>query len=197
MDRRVFLSASGAATIAGLTSLAGVPAQAVAPSSAASRLMAQALVVDGPPPDYAGQMLLYGQFVGAWTAHVTELFQGGQTYIADWHFGWILHRRGVQDVIRVHLARDDPGGTTVRVYDPVAGQWRVSWFGPSSEQFFHFSVDVVDGEIVQTSEFEPGVPMRWVFFDIEPDHFRWRFDLSPDSGQTWQTFVRMDVTRRL
>jgi hypothetical protein len=118
MHRRVFLSASGAGTIAGLTSLAGVPAQAVAPSSGASRLMAKALVADGPPPDYAEQMQLYGQFVGAWTAHVTELFQGGQTYIADWNFGWILHRRGVQDVIRVHLARADPGGTTVRGLRP-------------------------------------------------------------------------------
>ena len=39
----------------------------------------EALSADGPAPDRAGKMALYGQFVGSWELDVTEFRDDGTT----------------------------------------------------------------------------------------------------------------------
>ena len=59
-----------------------------------------ALQAAGPAADRAGKMALYGQFVGSWDLDVTEYRDDGTTRQrpGEWHFGWALEGRAVQDV---------------------------------------------------------------------------------------------------
>jgi hypothetical protein len=84
------------------------------------------LHADGPAPEHAAELMLFGQFVGDWELDVTWFHPDGSTTTlpGSWSFGWILGGRGVQDVWLV------PGrehGTTIRFYDPALGAWRSTW----------------------------------------------------------------------
>jgi tetratricopeptide (TPR) repeat protein len=59
-----------------------------------------ALHAEGPAADRADKMALYGQFVGAWDLDVTEFKDDGTTRQrpGEWHFGWALEGRAIQDV---------------------------------------------------------------------------------------------------
>src|SRR5438067_1641771 len=58
------------------------------------------LLADKPVADQADKLTLFGQFVGAWDVDVVNHNPDGttQTVNAEWHFGWILEGRAVQDV---------------------------------------------------------------------------------------------------
>ena len=58
-----------------------------------------ALQATGPAADRADRMALYGQFVGSWDLDVTEYRDDGPVQRrGEWHFGWALEGRAVQDV---------------------------------------------------------------------------------------------------
>lgn len=202
MDRRTLLRASGVGALAGVTTMAAAtPAQASAPApnSWSSWLMARKLIANGPFPEHADALNVYGQFVGSWDATASELFGDRITYPVGWHFGWILQGRGVQDVFD-RLDKPDDRGTTIRIYDPVEDNWVVSWYGPASRTVRHFHAQQVGDEIIQSGvEWEDPegnrYPMRWIFHDIEENHFLWRNEISFD-GETWTVVVRIDATRR-
>ena len=81
-----------------------------------------------PAPELADKMNLFGQFVGDWRFDYVGYKKDGTSFKAkgEWHFGWILEGRAVQDVwiIPGRPERNNPGtpkgeyGTTVRFYDP-------------------------------------------------------------------------------
>src|SRR5919202_1411929 len=58
------------------------------------------LAADGPSEDRADKLMLFGQFVGDWDVDFTVYGADGtrQTEKAEWHFGWVLEGRAVQDV---------------------------------------------------------------------------------------------------
>lgn len=202
MRRRGLLRASGIGALAGLTTMAAAPAAAGSPPAQHPRSswrMARELIADGPDPERAEAMQLYGQFIGSWDVTVSEHFPP-QTYPAEWHFGWILHGRGVQDVFGQPSLNDH--GTTVRIYDHTTDRWAVSWFGPSGAagsaepSIRHFQAEQVGDEVVQSgAEFE-GSPMRWIFSDIGERHFHWRNEIFFDDAPDWIVVQEMDATRR-
>src|SRR5205809_8147501 len=88
-----------------------------------------ALNADDPAAERDGKMALYGQFIGSWDLDVTEFKDDGTTRRrpGEWHFGWALEGRAVQDVWIVPprgqrqgdaIALSNRYGTTLRVYDP-------------------------------------------------------------------------------
>ena len=59
-----------------------------------------ALCAQAPADDRAGRMELYGWLVGSWDLDVTR-FQADGAVIrrkGEWHFGWVLEGRAIQDV---------------------------------------------------------------------------------------------------
>ena len=91
------------------------------------RSMLQALQADGPHPDHAEELSLFGQFVGAWAvdnAYFDD--EGEERYDAEWRFGWTLDGRAVQDVLfhppvskaNGTRAHSESIGTTVRLFEP-------------------------------------------------------------------------------
>jgi hypothetical protein len=86
------------------------------PASGSSFLF-DALHSDGPAPDRADGMALYGWLVGVWELDVVISRRDGtrQSTHGTVHAGWVLGGRAIQDIFAV------PGlfyGTTLRVYDP-------------------------------------------------------------------------------
>ncbi len=166
--------------------------------------LARVLTADGPDPEHREELMLFGQFVGSWDLVVTDFDDAGEPRRSpgEWHFGWVLEGRAIQDVWIVPSGgRGDPTdpaseyGTAIRVYDAGTGTWQVSWSGPVKRRFLRLNARALGDEIVLSGSHD-GADVRWVFFGIEPDRFRWRNERSVDGGKTWTLTQRMVVTRR-
>ena len=165
----------------------------------------QGLAADGPAADRADKLMLFGQFVGDWDVDFTVYGPDGakQTEKAEWHFGWVLEGRAVQDVWIVPRRgeRDKAGpvksdyGTTIRFYDPGIDAWRVVYVSPLQGDLLTFIARKVGDEIVLEGHDPEGSLMRWIFSEITKQSFRWRRVVSTDGGKTWQLHKEMSVRR--
>ena len=167
-----------------------------------------ALGADGPAPDRADNMDLYGRFVGSWDLDVTQIAADGseRRRKGEWHFGWALEGRAVQDVWivppRGELRHGDAAanvnsyGTTLRVYDPRIDAWQIQWTDPVTQNFLGMIGREEDGgDIVQLGTRPDGRPIRWKFSQITPNSFRWTGEISDDAGATWRLHVEFAARR--
>ncbi|MFT3829779.1 MAG: hypothetical protein QM691_08755 [Opitutaceae bacterium] len=175
------------------------------PAARARAVLASALLADGPRPELAADLALFGQFVGSWDLAVTTYAENGtpQEDSGEWHFAWALDGRAIVDVW-ISPARDyrtrraDAGdyGITVRFFDPTIGAWRSTWLGPVRRTVRPFVARPVGDEIVLTGSFEPGLETRWIFSQITRHGFHWRAVQSSDGWQTQLLRQEMRATRR-
>jgi hypothetical protein len=169
--------------------------------------MTSVLGARGPWPEHADALMLFGQFVGAWDLEITLFDLDGAVRASgpgEWLFGWVLEGRAVQDVLvrpprseRESAARTDfwEYGTTLRVYDPPTGTWRITWFAPTrGELRLTGRADGAD-IVLDSLEREP-IASRWVFSEIGTDSFTWRGSGSDDDGATWLPLQEMHARRR-
>lgn len=160
------------------------------------------LVSDGPAPDRVAGMQTYGQLVGRWRTRIIYVRDEVVVREADgeWEFAYALEGRAVVDVWQVP-PRDEAVrtghtaecGLCVRVYDPVLELWRFTFHGPLSRATIDMIAMPVGEEIVQECTDESGL-LRWVFFDIRSDSFRWRAERSRD-GAHWRVEQRVEAQR--
>jgi hypothetical protein len=166
--------------------------------------LAEALHVAGPAAEHAGELMLFGQFVGSWSLRWigTDADGDALTMTGELHFGWVLGGRAVQDVWIVP-GRGRPGegcpplafhGSTIRFYDPTLGAWRSTWIEPVNGRVRRFVGRPQDAEIVLLSD-DDDPHLRWRFSDITPDSFRWRAESSTDGGATWRPDEEILATR--
>jgi hypothetical protein len=168
-----------------------------------------ALHTDGPAPDRAEKMGLYGWLIGQWEMDTVYHLDGGATRRSrgEIHFGWVLEGRAIQDVwivpARSEHRADPPAwgdfyGTTLRVYDPALDAWHILWNDPV-KQYYSRQIGRRRGrDIVQEGKDDTGAAVRWSFTEITSDSFRWLGERSPDGGTTWQLqaeFFARRVTR--
>jgi hypothetical protein len=161
----------------------------------------ETLGADGPAVDRAGKMDLYGWLIGAWELDVTHFLPDGgkRQRKGEWHFGWTLEGRAIQDVWIVPprgalregdaTANANSYGTTLRIYDPRIDAWRIQWSDPVRLSFLSMIGRRHGDDIVQTGTNPDGQPLRWSFSDIKPHSFTWRGETSPDNGATWRRDV--------
>ena len=167
----------------------------------------QALGADGPAADRAGKMDLYGRFVGSWDLDVTQFSDDGtpRRRAGEWHFGWALEGRAIQDVWIVPprgarragdaAANVNTYGTTFRVYDPRTDAWLVHWFDPVTQNFLQMTGRPLGDDIVQLGTRQDGHLVRWSFSEITPNSFRWRGEVSADGGRSWRLNTDFKATR--
>ncbi|CAM3391278.1 hypothetical protein KIPE111705_06070 [Kibdelosporangium persicum] len=156
--------------------------------------IAEIVAAEGPHPEHAAELMLFGQFAGSWDVEVTDHFEDGttRTMTGEWHFGWALQGRAIQDVWIV------PGreyGMTVRFYDPRISAWRSTWIGPASGYVQQFVARQEGAEIVLSGQQADGRLVRWIFSSITAESFHWRNVISSD-GQVWRCRQEMNVVRR-
>ena len=167
-----------------------------------------ALGAEGPAADRAGKMDLYGRFIGSWDLDVRQFTEDGRERRRDgeWHFGWALEGRAVQDVWivppRGELRRGDATakinsyGTTMRVYDPEIDAWHVQWTDPVTRSFLQMIGRADGDDIVQLGTRPDGQLVRWSFREITPNAFLWRGEVSADNGASWRVNTEFTARRR-
>ena len=166
-----------------------------------------ALGADGPAADRSGKMDLYGRFVGSWDLDVMQFSDDSRERrrTGEWHFGWALEGRAIQDVWivppRGALRQGDAAanvnscGATLRVYDPRIDAWQIQWTDPVMQNFLHMIGRAQGDEIVQLGTRPDGKPIRWSFSEITVDSFRWRGEISADGGASWRLNVEFLARR--
>ncbi len=156
------------------------------------------LRADGPAAEHRDRLMLYGQFVGSWSVDVTWYEQGSvsRTAVSEWHFGWILGGRGIQDVLLREGAPADEFGTTLRCYDPASGIWHVTWMQPASGEFVNLAARGEGDRILQeVLGADPQRRERWTFSEITPTSFTWSGEVSRDRASTWILQQQMKARR--
>ena len=158
----------------------------------------------------APKLVLYSWIVGRWDMDVTTILEDGTTHRGrgEIHAGWVLQGRAIQDVWMIPRLRDRqpaieplPGagnwyGTTLRIYDPGLGAWRIQWSDPIT-QYYAQQIGRREGDdIVQLGEAPGGGTLRWRFTEIRADSFHWIGDTSADDGATWTLVVEILARRR-
>lgn len=166
-----------------------------------------ALGAEGPHPDRGGNMDLYGQFVGSWALDVTRFLDDGSTRRrpGEWHFGWVLEGRAIQDVWIVPprgaarqgdaAANVNVYGTTLRVYDPRIDAWQIRWTDPVTQTYLTMVGRREGPDIIQVGRSPEGNSIRWSFRDIMADSFLWRGEVSADKGETWRQVLEFLARR--
>jgi hypothetical protein len=166
-----------------------------------------ALGADGAAADRAGRMDLYGRFVGSWELDVVQIAQDGsqRRRKGEWHFGWALEGRAIQDVWivppRGELRRGDAAanvnsyGTTLRVYDPRIDAWQIQWTDPVTQNFLHMIGRKQGDDIVQLGTGPDGTLIRWSFCEITSNSFRWRGEISANETAPWRLNVEFTARR--
>jgi hypothetical protein len=175
--------------------------------------MLRLLAAEGPHPDYADKLALFGQFVGSWDLDVFAYPPDGgrREQSGEWHFGWVLDGRTVQDVliVRSRDAADGGGpsggskvskGSTVRTYDPEMDAWWIVWQCPPDGEFGTLFARPDGDRIVLEGQWAlpsySGRRFRWSFNEITPTSFHWMGHSSSDGGETWQLREEMFARRR-
>ena len=169
--------------------------------------MLKALHAEGPAPDRAAAMMLYGQFVGSWEGRMVHHGVDGRRREAECevHFGWVLEGRAVQDVwiVPSRHARQNQEvptrgnwyGTTLRVYDPQSDLWHITWINPVTQAFNRMTGRKIGDEIVQEYRTEEGTRCQWLFAEITVDSFHWIRRESKDGGETWNVDIEVFLRR--
>jgi hypothetical protein len=167
--------------------------------------LADALHADGPNPVGEAELMQFGRFVGSWDLDVVYYDEEGKVRRrtpGEWHFGWVLEGRAIQDVWIVPPRRDRPRvgpppgeyGMTLRFYDAAIGAWRSTWHGPVNGIVWPFIARATGDEMVLERRAD-GMIERWIFGSIEPDAFHWRSVKSTDEGVSWHLQQEMFATR--
>lgn len=168
--------------------------------------MLAALGAGAPSPALADKLALFGQFVGSWDVNIIYYASDGavaRELQGEWHFGWVLEGRAIQDVwiapkrsLRIPGEDGEEYGATLRFYDTELGAWRSTWIGPVKGMVRPFVARSVEGEIILDGCFEEGVFTRWIFSEITPGAFRWRAIESDDGWKTHRLKQGMFASRQ-
>jgi hypothetical protein len=160
--------------------------------------MIEVLQSNAPVYEMAEKLQLFGQFVGSWDARVVNYNPDGssQTVEAEWHFGWVLEGRAIQDVwiapkrslrAEEENARGDYGAT-IRFYDATIDAWRSTWIGPVKGKVIPFVARQMNDEIVLEGKLDTGTEVKWIFSKITKESFRWR---SIESTDGWGSEIKV------
>jgi hypothetical protein len=162
----------------------------------AASAMIEALQADGPYSDYADKLMQFGRLVGSWDIEGRFFDADGNVTRegtpGEWHFGWALEGRAIQDVLLVPPCEGrEPEGqsrscdTAVRVYDPKIDAWRITViFGVYGATVNHIARQHGD-EIWLEGRSPENEPIRWTFSEFSEDRVLWQGFASKDEGRTW------------
>ena len=161
--------------------------------------MIEALAASGRAPEIPAEADVYGWLVGSWDLDVVYYLADVRQHgiRGEAHFGWVLEGRAVQDVwIMKRAGVVDTYGTTIRIWDPLLGAWRVTWMNPISGRRDELIGRRIGDDIVQIGSHGDGSHIRWRFLDVTPDSFRWVGDVLEADGETWKREAEFHAKRR-
>jgi len=133
----------------------------------------------------------FGQFLGEWNFKWHDNIGSEFESIANgkWTFSRVLEGRAVQDTFVTSKMNTTTGelereyGTTIRIYNPLNRNWDI-FYGCTGEAI-QLVAEKEDDKIVITCVTPINFQMKWIFFDIQKDTFKWKNVISKDNGITW------------
>lgn len=172
-----------------------------------SSSVADVLHSSKPSSELGAAAALYDWLIGSWHVRVVDYDPDGSAHESrgEWHFGWVLEGRALQDVFVVPSTEErsprlpkerNRYGTSLRTYDPGVDAWRITWINPVRHVQNHLVGKKVGNDIIQEGFDENGsARIRWCFRDIAEDSFRWTGEESSDDGKTWHLSAEFFATR--
>jgi hypothetical protein len=168
--------------------------------------MIEALQADGPFPDYADKLMLFGRLVGSWDVAGRFLDEEGNVvreHTGEWHFGWALEGRAILDVL-ISPAREgrEPGERSraydlaMRAYDPQIDAWRVTATFPIYGATVNLIAREHGDEIWQEGRSPENNLLRWTFSAFTEDTVRWQGFVWKDERETWVRDEEIILRRR-
>lgn len=159
----------------------------------------------GAPPE----LQHWGQLVGRWSTTEEGLRQDGTGWDpskgADWDFFWAFDGWGIQDNYTsppTSQELDDEStrqrGINLRIYDPAAKQWVLTWLTPGSTKPNNFTATSTADEIVMRGNaLNPqGFHSRITFFDMTDTTFEWKLEWSKDE-ENWTEVYRIHGKKKI
>lgn len=117
----------------------------------------------------------FGKLIGSWAIDYIE----GNNSLAikgEWHFSWVLEGMAIQDVI---ILPDYEYGASLRIYNPDTHAWDVAY--GYTGKIIRLEAKKQDNMIMLT--FVNDVRRKWIFTNIEDDHFHWENITVKDDGE--------------
>lgn len=168
--------------------------------------MIDALQAEGPFPDYADKLMLFGRLVGSWDVEGRFFDENGNVTkesTGEWHFGWVLEGRVIQDVLIVpplyEREPDTPSrsyDTAVRAYDPKLDAWRVTVVAPIYGATVQLMAREHGDEIWLEGRSPTNDLWRWTFSEFSDDRVLWQGYVSNDEGRRWLRDEEIVLHRR-
>ena len=168
--------------------------------------MIEALRADGPFPEHADQLMLFGRLVGSWDIQGRFFDEEGNVIresTGEWHFGWVLEGRVIQDVIiappRAGREPDQQSrsyDTAIRAYDATIDAWRVTVVAPIYGATVNLIARQHDDEIWLEGLGPQNKPVRWTFSEFSDERVRWQGFATRDDGATWVRDEEIILRRR-
>jgi hypothetical protein len=159
------------------------------------------LEADGPEAAHCDDLELFGRLIGSWELDMRSIDREGAThkFSGEWHFGWVLEGRAVQDVL---ITRSLDGeivgyGSTVRSFDRRTGRWWIVWQDPLAGEFSVLFGQPEGDRIVLRGQWTLGDAtrsFRWTFSAITEESFRWESHILEDGGE-WRLREEMWAKR--
>lgn len=145
----------------------------------------------------------FGTFIGEWNFkwhdNIGTPFESVNE--GKWTFSRILEGRAVQDTFVTSKKNLETGelereyGTTIRIYNPLKKNWDV-FYGCTGEAV-QLIANKENDQIVLTCVTPIGFMMKWIFYDIEKDTFKWKNIRSVDNGKTWVIKAQAEKVHRI
>lgn len=155
----------------------------------------------GPEVAHADDLQLFGRLIGSWDLDMWSLDPDGarRSFSGEWHFGWVLEGRAVQDVL---VTRSSDGkivgyGSTIRSLDTRTGRWWIVWQDPLAGEFSVLLAEPEENRIVLRGQWTLAAgakAFRWTFSDITAGAFLWECHLS-ENGTDWRLAETIQARR--
>jgi len=157
--------------------------------------MIETLDAEGPYPEYADKLMAFGRLVGSWDIEGRAFDESGNVIrevTGEWHFGWVLEGRVIQDVLIAPPRQGrEPGeqsksyDTAIRAYDPRIDAWRVTVVAPVYGASVNLIAREHDDEIWLEGRSPNNNLVRWMFSQFSNERVLWQGFVSKDDGLTW------------
>ncbi len=146
----------------------------------ASGAMLDRLAAAGPEMAHHDELRVFGRLIGSWELDMRSFDRDGttHTFSGEWHFGWVLEGRAMQDVLITRSPNEEivGYGSTVRSFDRRSGHWWIVWQDPLAGEFSVLLAEPEGDGIVLRGQWTLGGDdrqFRWTFSAITQENFRW------------------------
>jgi hypothetical protein len=179
---------------------------AAKPAAAASPYthMMPSLIASRRNPAAPAELDQFGRLAGAWSCTSEQRQPDGSFKKAPgtstWTFFYTLEGYAVADLFEPANPKATDG-LNLRIFDPEAKRWRVTWWRHPLAGFDHYEATRVGDTIVMRGDHEargkfPAHQARITFHHIAPSAFQWRYEAASPGSDQWRVFARMSCSRK-